>query len=110
MTSEAAQAISDYIEGTSKPAIDSHVTQKQTAFDSHVAEKTSEAEQAISGYVEETSKPAIDSHVAQKQSAFDSHVAEKTEEAEQAISEAKDAALAQIQASMSLGESDYEAL
>lgn len=92
----AVQAISTQ-QSSSENAFDQHVTQKQTAFDQHVAGK----------------QTAFDQNASSKTTTFNSNVTQKTDAAEQAIADAKDAAIEQIQAAMvsiTLGESDYEAL
>lgn len=102
------QAISGYVNNTSKTEIDSHVNDKQTVLDQHVADKMSVFDDNA------TSKTsAFNQNAESKQNSFNDTATQKTDAAEQAIADAKDAAIEQIQAvmvSITLGESDYEAL
>lgn len=89
--------LEEYVADTLKPALDSYTAQKQTAFDQHVAGKQTD----------------FDENASTKTTTFNQNATQKTDAAEQAIADAKDAAIEQIQAAMvsiTLGESDYEAL
>ena len=103
----AVQAISNQ-QSSSQKAFDTHVAQKQTAFDQHVADKQTDFDENAS-----TKTTTFNQNATTKQESFNSNVTQKTNSAEQAIADAKDAAIGQIQAAMvsiTLGESDYEAL
>ena len=100
--------LEEYVADTLKPELDSHAEDKQTAFDQHVAGKQTDFNENAS-----TKTTTFNQNATQKQESFNSNVTQKTDAAEQAIADAKNAAIEQIQAAMvsiTLGESDYEAL